>query len=101
WEKSTRIMAAKRLLADMVDSLKTNENLELAFRVYGHQFERRDQNCTDSKLEVGFGKDNHQQIITKLMQLKPKGNTPIAYSLTQTADDFPDDPRARNIIIII
>lgn len=101
WEKTTRIMAAKRLLADMVDSLQTNENVELAFRVYGHQFDRREQHCEDSKLEVPFGKDNHQQIITKLLQIKPKGNTPIAYSLSQTANDFPDDPHARNIIIII
>lgn len=101
WENTTRIMAAKRLLANMVDSLQTNENLELALRVYGHQFPRREQHCEDSKLEVPFGKDNHQDIITKLMQLKPKGNTPIAYSLTQSANDFPQDGNYRNIIIII
>lgn len=101
WENTTRIMAAKRLLANMVDSLRTNENLELALRVYGHQFPRREQHCEDSKLEVAFGKDNHQNIITSLMQLKPKGNTPIAYSLTQAANDFPKDGNYRNIIIII
>lgn len=101
WENTTRIMAAKRLLANMVDSLQTNTSLELALRVYGHQFQRNDQNCEDSKLEVGFGKDNHQRIIQSLMQLKPKGNTPIAYSLSQAANDFPQDPDYRNIIIII
>lgn len=101
WENTTRIMAAKRLLANMVDSLKMNENLELALRVYGHQFPRKEQHCEDSRLEVGFGKDNHQNIINTLMQLKPKGNTPIAYSLSQSANDFPEDGNYRNIIIII
>lgn len=101
WEKTTRIMAAKRLLSNMVDSLQTNANLELALRVYGHQFERNDQNCEDSRLEVGFAQNNHQNIIQHLMQLKPKGNTPIAYSLSQAANDFPQDQNYRNIIIII
>lgn len=101
WENTTRIMAAKRLLADMVDSLQTNQNLLLALRVYGHQFPSRPQVCEDSKLEVGFAPNNHQEIIKKLMQIKPQGNTPIAYSLSESAKDFPDEKDVRNIIIII
>ena len=35
------------------------------------------------------------------MQIKPQGNTPIAYSLSESADDFPGVSNYRNIIIII
>ncbi len=101
WGRTNRITAAKRLIASMIDSLKTNQDLELALRVYGHQYHKRFQNCKDSKLEVAFKKDNHQQIINQLGKLQPKGTTPLAYSLEQAAKDFPDEKNVRNIVIII
>jgi Ca-activated chloride channel family protein len=101
WDGTTRIGAAKRLLSDLVDSLSSNAQVELALRVYGHQYDRRLQNCKDTKLEVGFGKNNHQAIIQKLHAISPKGTTPISYSLQQLAEDFPDDDTYRNIVIII
>jgi len=101
WGPTLRINAAKRFLADMVDSLRVNQDLELALRVYGHQFHRRYQRCDDSKLEVGFGRENHHTIIQKLNQIDPKGTTPIAYSLNEAANDFPEGTNVRNIIILI
>lgn len=101
WENTRRIHVAKKLLSHFVDSLRTNEDLEVALRVYGHQFDRRLNRCNDSKLEVPFGKDNHDAIVQKLRIIEPKGNTPIAYSLEQAAGDFPAGNDARNIIIII
>jgi Ca-activated chloride channel family protein len=101
WGPATRIVVAKKFLSDFVDSLRVNKDLDLALRVYGHQFASRLQRCDDSKLEVPFGKDNHDRIIQRIKQIAPQGNTPIAYSLEQSANDFPDDENARNIIIII
>jgi len=101
WENTTRIVAAKRLLVDLVDSLETVANLQLGLRVYGHQYHRSRQNCYDTKLEVPFGPNNHTAIRGKLMQLEPQGVTPIAYSLEQAANDFPQEEGVRNIIIII
>ena len=101
WEEGARIDAAKSLLTELVDSLKVNQNLELALRVYGHLYSRQAQNCKDSKLEVGFAKNNHQRIIERLKQIRPKGTTPIAYSLEQAANDFPTTKGYRNIVIII
>ena len=101
WDGTTRIGAAKRLLADLVDSLRSDPQVELALRVYGHQYDRRLQNCEDSKLEVGFGSNNHDRIIERLRGIAPKGTTPISYSLQQLEGDFPDDPSYRNIVIII
>jgi Ca-activated chloride channel family protein len=102
WEgKSSRMDVAKRILTRLVDSLKTNPNLELALRVYGHQFDKKLNNCKDTKLEVPFGPKNHNAIITRLKTIVPRGTTPITYSLEQAAKDFPTSPGYRNIMILI
>lgn len=101
WENSTRMTIAKTMLMKLVDSLQQYKNLELALRVYGHQYDRGSNNCQDTRLEVPFAENNEAQIITRLKQITPKGNTPITYSLTQTAKDFPADKNARNVIILI
>lgn len=97
----SRIDVAKRILTRLVDSLRSNENLELALRVYGHRYARQSNNCQDTKLEVPFGARNHDQIIAKLKEIVPKGVTPITYSLLQAATDFPISPGYRNILILI
>lgn len=98
-----RIDAAKRILSELVDSLKKEKNLELGLRVYGHQFDKKYNNCQDSKLEVGFAPNNHDLLKKKIASLQPKGNTPIAYSLEQTAKDFPTalDHNVKNIVLLI
>jgi Ca-activated chloride channel family protein len=100
-ENNSRMDVAKKLLAELVDSLATEPNLELALRVYGHQFDRAQLACTDTKLEVPFKPGNSAAIKMKLRGIIPKGNTPIAYSLEQSGDDFPVDKNTRNVIIII
>ena len=101
WGPTLKINVAKKFLAEFVDSLRSDTDLELALRVYGHQYHRKYQRCDDSKLEVPFGKDNHTELIQKLNQVNPQGTTPLAYSLEQAGGDFPKDENSRNIIIII
>ena len=101
WNNEVRYEAAKNILENLVDSLKVYKNLELGLRVYGHQTHKAQQNCKDTKLETPFGPNNHQRIKDKLDQIKPKGVTPLAYSLEQCAKDFPKQKNVRNIIIII
>lgn len=102
WSDGSKIDIAKKILSATVDSLKEVENLELALRVYGHQspITPTYQDCDDTKLEVPFGKSNHDQIKTTIYNIDPKGTTPIARSLEASADDFPDK-KANNIIILI
>ena len=99
-----KIKIAQRLLGEVIDSISDREDIQMAFRAYGHQSpvisaERRD--CEDTKLEVPFGPDNADKIRKKLDDIVPKGTTPIAYSLGQSANDFPDCDNCRNIIILI
>lgn len=101
WNNEGRWEAAKGILENLVDSLKVYKNLELGLRVYGHQTYKAQQNCKDTKLEAPFSIGNHEAIKAKLDDIKPKGVTPLAYSLEQCAKDFPKQKGVRNIIIII
>jgi len=96
-----KIDAAKQIMYELMDSLKTYDQLQVALRIYGHQYDKRYQNCTDTKLEVPFGVNNYEQIKYALANVQPQGTTPLAYSLSQAANDFPEDPSYRNVIIII
>ncbi|MFN6945202.1 MAG: vWA domain-containing protein [Cytophagaceae bacterium] len=101
WEGKTRMDIAKEILSKMVDSLKSTPNLEIALRVYGHEWHKRYQNCKDTKLEVSFGSGNHELIKKKLLDIKPNGTTLIAYTLEQSGNDFPPDPNSRNVLILL
>ncbi len=102
WQKQSRFELAKDILTTLTDSIyKTNKNIEFGVRVLGHQYHKDLDNCTDSKLEVPFGKNNSLQINTVLNKISPKGQTPLAYSLMQAALDFPKDSIAGHSIIII
>jgi Ca-activated chloride channel family protein len=101
WGNELRIDAAKRVLTDLVDSLRVNKKIELALRPYGHLTPAKQRNCQDTKLEIPFAPNNNDRIIDRLKYIYPKGTTPIAYSLEQSAKDFPRDDSYRNIIIII
>lgn len=97
----SRWTVAKSILTKIVDSLRQNSKLEIGLRVYGHQSPQEQKNCKDTKLEVPFRAKNHSQIIDKLSEIKPKGVTPITFSLEQAAGDFPAGPGYRNILILI
>ncbi len=103
WQRpnQTRWTVAKAIMSKLVDSLKQNTNLELALRVYGHKSPQEQKNCKDTWLEVPFKARNHGLIINKLQEIKPKGVTPITYSLEQAANDFPAGPGYRNIVILV
>lgn len=97
----SRIDVAKEILTRLVDSLRSNPDLELALRVYGHRYPRQSNNCQDTRLEVPFAVKNHDAIINKLKEIIPKGVTPITYSMEQAANDFPVAQGYRNILILI
>ena len=103
WQSGRKIDIARKLLYNMLDSLKTMDNLEIGLRVYGHQKSYPPQDCDDTRLEVDFGKSNDvtERIKVKLKMIRARGTTPIAISLEKGAYDFPKTDNSRNIIILI
>lgn len=104
WGNGTKIDVSKKLMGEFLDSLKNTPNLQLALRCYGHQTPfRPNRNCQDSKLEVPFDSafTNCKKIKDRINKLQPTGTTPIAYSLGESANDFPPCDNCRNIVILI
>ncbi len=101
WAGEKRMDAAKKVLTEIIDQYKYLSKLEMALRVYGHQYDSKFKNCQDTKLEVGFEANNHEKLKAKLRSIDPKGYTPIALSLEKATSDFPNTENIRNVIILI
>jgi Ca-activated chloride channel homolog len=100
YQGTTRIETAKKMFAQFADSLALLQNTEFALRVYGHQKPVPPQDCSDTKLEIPFQKNNLPNIKDRVKSLSPRGTTPIARSLIESADDFPNTPGVNMIILI-
>lgn len=99
----SRFNAASRIVSAIVDSIhRVNSDVAFAVRVFGNQHPAQDKNCFDSRLEVPFNLANDEQIKARLRYLNPKGFSPIAWSLQETAEkDFTQsDVYAYSIILI-
>jgi Ca-activated chloride channel homolog len=101
WQSDIKFNIARNILIKVLDSLKTLPNLEVALRLYGHQYNWPPQVCNDTKLEVPFGRDNFEIIKNRLNNITPKGTTPIAYALEQAINDFPPCDNCRNVVVLI
>ena len=101
WQSGRKIDVAKRMMVQLLDSLKNVPNVQVALRMYGHQSPIPPQDCSDTRLEVPFGPNNWDLVKNIMLYTTPKGTTPIANSLLQCADDFPPCSTCRNIIILI
>ncbi len=101
WGSYNKMAAAREVIGKIADTLSQVPKLEMALRLYGHRSYQGDFDCQDSRLEVGFRPGNTKAIKDVMAGIRPKGITPIAYSLAQSAKDFPQEEGARNIIIMI
>lgn len=101
WQSDIKINIAKKLMSNLLDSLASFDNIQIALRVYGHQKVYPPADCNDTKLEVPFAPDNFVKVKNCIQGIIPKGTTPLAYSLSQTVNDFPPCDNCRNIIILI
>ena len=103
WEGGTKWRSAVKTLNQIVDSLAKVDNMYLGLRLFGHQSYESETNCRDSKLEVFLtpAKLARDKFHAKLASVKPKGITPIGYSLERAVNDFGDDASAKNILILI
>jgi len=101
WDKEQKINIAKKVLTHLIDSLGNLPDVEIALRAFGHSSPKSNQDCKDTKLEVPFGPNNKDIMKEKLKAIVPKGTTPIAYSLSMAAGDFPPSKNVRNIVVLI
>lgn len=101
WQGERKYLVARQILNDVLDSLETKPEVEVALRVYGHLKPFPPQDCNDTRLEVAFGQGSIQKIKEVLAEIKPKGTSPIATALERTENDFSPCKNCRNIVILI
>lgn len=85
---STRIGTARDVLRDLLGKIPDDFNVGL--RVYAHRYSWKDKqhSCTDTELLVPIQKLDRQRILSTVANLKPRGDTPLVYSVWQTPADL-------------
>jgi hypothetical protein len=85
--KKSRWDTALATLREVLDKLPDDFNVGL--RVYGHrEASRSPKTCTDSELVVPIEKLDREAVLTAARAVKPKGETPLVYSVLQAPADL-------------
>jgi hypothetical protein len=92
-----RLTAAKKTLNDTLHTIPAD--VKVGLRIFGNSF-LKDSSCKQSFLLVPIGLHNRGEIVAKAEQLKPRGLTPLAFALKESALDFEGLPGERHIILI-
>ncbi len=81
-EHQTKVNQVKEMMTHILPQI--SNDTEVGLRVYGHTCNLIAYNaCRSSELVVPLGLNNSTQIATELHRLRPRGMTPITYSLKQ------------------
>jgi hypothetical protein len=84
---STRWKTAMDVLTKVIDQLP--EDLHVGFRAYAHRFgSKSPQTCTDTELVAPIARLDRRRILTAASRLRPRGETPLMYSVLQTIKDL-------------
>ncbi|WP_407559865.1 vWA domain-containing protein [Streptomyces sp. 184] len=84
---ATRIESAREAVGTVVDAMP--DGYPTGLRVYGAD---RPSGCTDTRLAVPVEELDRGRIKDAVADVKPKGDTPIGYSLQRAARDLPERP---------
>lgn len=97
----TRIAAAQAVLTDLIGRLPADPNLNVGLRVYGARTIASEPGaCEDSALTLPMQGIDRQALLQTVNTTRPRGATPIAYSLTQAANDFPTGAGKKLIVLV-
>ena len=106
-QNATKIDIAKKTLSELVNRLpqgSTEIALNVGLRVYGHSTvagDSPDSRCRDTVLEIPVKGVDAGGITGRIAGITARGWTPIAYSLLQAKNDFPEGAGNDNVIILI
>jgi Ca-activated chloride channel homolog len=93
----TRFQAATSAMREVLGALPGD--LDVGLRVYGSKISDGPGSCQDSELVVPVTPLNRKAIRAALSEARPLGNTPLAHSLQQAAQDLPEEGQ-RTIVLI-
>ncbi|MBF0199941.1 MAG: VWA domain-containing protein [Desulfamplus sp.] len=94
-ESVTRIEAARSVLQEIVPSLPGE--VKVGLTAYGHRWKGR---CDDIEIVIPAGTDNRGILLEKVMNLWPRGKTPIADSVSLVVDELKGRENETSIILV-
>ncbi|PYL86159.1 MAG: hypothetical protein DMF17_06570 [Verrucomicrobia bacterium] len=84
---STRIETARKVLAEVLAKIPDDFNVGLRF--YGNRYgSRQKETCTDTELVAPIAKLDRAKLLNLVNTAKPRGETPLVYSVLQTPADL-------------
>ena len=90
-EHKSKVESVKTMMQQILPQISSDT--KVGVRVYGHTCNVLAYNaCRSSELVVPLGVNNSTQINNSLLKLKPKGMTPITYSLTDGGENCDESP---------
>jgi hypothetical protein len=85
--KSTRIGTARQVLRDVLN--RVPDDFKVGLRLYGHRYgSRQKETCTDSELRIPIQPLNRADILKTIDATRPRGETPLVYSVLQAITDL-------------
>jgi Ca-activated chloride channel homolog len=96
----SRLDAAKAAVDEVLDTVP--DDAPLGLRVYGARVagQGRAKACADTELVAPVEAGDRGAVRSAVQALTGKGRTPIGRSLLATPDDFADDGRAHQVILV-
>jgi hypothetical protein len=96
---STRWKTALGVLDQLLKSLP--EDFNVGLRVYGHRYGSRDPHtCTDTELVVPLVRLDRDRLLAAANKVRPRGETPLVYSVLQTVGDLKSAGGDGSVILI-
>lgn len=96
--KKTRWTTALDVLKEVVAKLPDDFNVGL--RIYGHrESSKSPKTCTDSELVLPIARLNREQVLAAANRVKPRGETPLVYSVLQAPVDLKGSDAGTVIVI--
>jgi Mg-chelatase subunit ChlD len=101
----TKIQAAQRAMERIINTLPDNPDLNVGFRVFGHEGDsseaQKARSCQSTALLVPVQGVNKELLRQQARAWKPTGWTPISLALQKAGEDLQPGENVRNVIIMV
>ncbi|MDJ0879426.1 MAG: VWA domain-containing protein, partial [Halieaceae bacterium] len=97
-EGEPKMTVAKQTLLSVSEQFPGHSHL--ALRAYGNNSASEQKDCNDSELLVEFGRNNHADLASAIEGLSPRGQTPLAYALSEAGNDFRDIDGDKAVVLV-
>jgi hypothetical protein len=97
----TRADSARAAIAKALETIP--KDVPVSLRLYGHRIdkENKEESCKDTERVVDFTEDARAEILAALTAAKPLGQTPIEFSLRESAEDLGPAGDTKNTVILL